>query len=282
MTYSARSVSANFTPFSNPPHAFLPLDIPFMFILSPDRSFFLSFFRQLSPSLPITCSFLLLSLSSTSVSWSPHSSHVHRKSNKGVGGIRAIRREISSNVELRSPLPLSPLSVKRCRGVGWRGIVPRKSAPSKGFGDNTAGKKRKKYITSLGNSSTIFLSWSRDPNIVHTIFERERERELVLSVQQYRDRLNYSLGFISARSFGRDEVAKVARWKKFAGDVEKLLWTEGEGRGCIYDSKNVWRKFDESDEYIYSVWRENFRSIEFWKIFGNLNWMCLYIFFTRV
>ena len=162
------------------------------------------------------------------------------KSNKGVGGIRAIRREISSNVELRSPLPLSPLSVKRCRGVGWRGIVPRKSAPSKGFGDNTAGKKRKKQIYNF--PWKFFHDISLVIQILSIRSSRERERELV---QQYRDRLNYSLGFISARSFGRDEVAKVARWKKFAGDVEKLLWTEGEGGRCIYDSKNViWRKFD--------------------------------------
>lgn len=149
------------------------------------------------------------------------------KSNKGVGGIRAIRREISSNVELRSPLPLSPLSVKRCRGVGWRGIVPRKSAPSKGFGDNTAGKKRKKQIYNFPWKFFHDISLVVQILSIRSSREKERERELV---QQYRDRLNYSLGFISARSFGRDSCESGAV-KKIRGGRGKITMDGGGGRG---------------------------------------------------
>lgn len=126
-------------PFSKPPHTFLPLDIPFMFILSPDQSFLSSFFRQLSPS-GIPPSFHSSShtvlLSSSPPLPPPFLDPLIRlmytgrgKSNKGVGGIRAIRREISSNVELRSllSLPSLILFVKRCRGsraskIPFRGV----------------------------------------------------------------------------------------------------------------------------------------------------------------
>lgn len=155
------------------------------------------------------------------------------KSNKGVGGIRAIRREISSNVELRSllSLPALILFVKRCRGsraskIPFRGVWRWRGR----------GRKEKTNIT-LGNS-TIFLSWSREPNIVHTIFERGRERENCFDPFSRFTRYDIAIDWtilsgLSAQDRLVVTVAKVA-WKKVAEDVEQLPW-EG-GGGCIYDS----------------------------------------------
>lgn len=208
-----------------------------MFILSPDQSFLSSFFRQLSPS-GIPPSFHSSShtvlLSSSPPLPPPFLDPLIRlmytgrgKSNKGVGGIRAIRREISSNVELRSllSLPALILFVKRCRGsraskIPFRGVWRWRGR----------GRKEKTNIT-LGNS-TIFLSWSREPNIVHTIFERGRERELlrsILSVHplRYRDRLNYSLGFIRTGSFGRDSCESGV--KKSRGGRGTITMERGRG-----------------------------------------------------
>lgn len=213
-----------------------------MFILSPDQSFLSSFFRQLSPS-GIPPSFHSSShtvlLSSSPPLPPPFLDPLIRlmytgrgKSNKGVGGIRAIRREISSNVELRSllSLPSLILFVKRCRGsraskIPFRGVWRWRGR----------GRKEKTNIT-LGNS-TIFLSWSREPNIVHTIFERgERENcfDPFSRFTRYDIAIDWTiLSGLSAHDRLVVTVAKVA-WKKVAEDVEKLPWKGGGGR--IYDS----------------------------------------------